>query len=142
MTQMQHMFTFIVPMSSIKSPLSQHDSVPKTFSQRTFSKLGQTSSSTFLHIRKENISCIVCCEVFLLRVVLGFVGGGGGNGLCLSFFPRSAFIFVPTTHNNKHSSNPAQSLGQIIVFKPQESSLRKPPPEFGLYIGIHLFANM
>lgn len=73
---MQHMFTFIVPMSSIKSPLSQHDSVPKTFSQRTFSKLGQTSSSTFLHIRKENISCIVCCEVFLLRVVLGFVGGG------------------------------------------------------------------
>jgi len=43
--------------------------------------------------------------------------------------------------HNKHSSNPAQSLGQIIVFEPQESRLRQPPPERGLYIGIHLFSN-
>lgn len=43
--------------------------------------------------------------------------------------------------HNKHSSNPALSLRQIIVFRPQESSRRQPPPELGLYIGIHLFST-
>lgn len=52
------------------------------------------------------------------------------------FPPRSAFICVPATHNNKHSSNPCQSLGRM---KPQESSLHQPPPESGPYVGIHLF---
>lgn len=112
-----------------------------------FSNLRRTSTSTFLSVRKENMLCIFCCEVFLLRVVLGFFWGGragrrvcklteGGNGLCLSLSRRTSFICVPATHNNKHSSNPAQSLGQ---FKPQESSPRQPPPESGVYKGIHLF---
>lgn len=50
------------------------------------------------------------------------------------------FSLDQLTHN-KRSSNPAQILGKIIVFKPQESSLRQPPPEPGLYTEIHLFQS-
>lgn len=95
---------------------------------------------TFLRARKENMSCLVCCEVFLFGLVCVFAGGvwrltEGGNGLCLSLFPWSAYICVPATHN-KHSSD---FRDRSLFFKPQESSLRQPPPERGLYTGIHLF---
>lgn len=68
-TKNEHVFTFIMPMNSIKSFLSAHTAQ----TQRHFTKLGPASSSTFLSGRNENSLYIFCCEVFLLRVVLSFV---------------------------------------------------------------------
>lgn len=81
--------------------------------------------------------------MFLLRAVLGFDGGGcrltvGGNGLCLSFFPCSTFIFGPATNTATIIRRILLSLGRIIVLKPQESS--QPHPQTGVYIVIYLFS--
>lgn len=136
----EHMFPFILPMSSIKSLLSANAAQ----SQRHFLKTWTNVKLDIFACKKRKIFLrIVCCEVFFLRAVLGYVGGGRFADLLrqerVYVFPFSLDQLssaCPATHNNKHSSNPAQSLGHI---KPQEFSLRQPPSESGGYIGVHFF---
>lgn len=58
----EHVFTFIVPMSSMKKilPVSQRRSLLNTFSQN----LDRFRGSTFLSARRETLACILHCEVF------------------------------------------------------------------------------
>lgn len=113
----EHTFTFIVPTSLIKIlSVSQRFSDPKTF----FKTWANVKLDIFGCKKTESILCIVFREVFLLRAVLFFFLfyffcklTEGGNGLCLPHFPLISFHL--RAHNNKHCSNPAQSLGRIIV---------------------------